>query len=111
MSTSAGLEISAGSKSDGSCATGKLSVWSGASGSGDGVGLLLGVHAAAANTSSTSRATCRTRGRLPEAVMRRDVVEEPNGPDAADDCSVDLGHHPPLGRPDVDERDRAAEPH
>src|SRR2546423_15395390 len=69
MSTSAALEISAGSKSATSWATGKLSVWSAASGSGEGAGLLFGLQATTAMTTAISQAGARTGGRLPEACL------------------------------------------
>src|SRR6266702_1555650 len=54
MSTSAGLEIIAGSKSATSWARGKDRVWSAASGSGDGPGVEVGLHATIAMASATT---------------------------------------------------------
>src|SRR5690348_10301919 len=53
MSTSAGLEVIAGSKSATSWERGKVRVWSAASGSGDGPGVDVGLHAAVATASAT----------------------------------------------------------
>ena len=66
MSTSPGFDIIAGSKSAKSWAMGKLSVWSGASGSGEGGGLPVGLQATA-KTSASTAARMRIRGRLQPA--------------------------------------------
>src|SRR2546426_4579514 len=70
MSTSAAVEIRAGSKSATSSAMGKLSVWSAASGSGEGVGLLFGLQATTAMTTAISQAGARIGGRLTGAARR-----------------------------------------
>src|SRR5256885_4390603 len=61
MSTSAPVEISAGSRSATSCAIGKLRVWSAASGSGDGVGLPPCWQAERTTTATRTRPDVRTR--------------------------------------------------
>src|SRR6266550_2168947 len=70
MSTSAAVEIRAGSKSTTSWAMGKLSVWSAANGSGEGVGLLFGLQATAARITAISQAGARIGGRLTGAARR-----------------------------------------
>src|SRR5438874_9961177 len=69
MSTSAGLEMRAGSRSETSWAMGKLSVWSAASGSGEGAGLLFGLQATTAMRTAISHAGGRIGGRLPEGCL------------------------------------------
>src|SRR5438093_3150975 len=59
MSTSAGFETIAGSKSATSWAMGKLSVWSGASGSGDGPGFGVGLQEMDASTNPRTNAGLR----------------------------------------------------
>src|SRR5437868_4480207 len=61
MSTSAPVEISAGSRSAMSCAIGKLRVWSAASGSGDGAGLPPCWHADSSTAATRIRPGFRTR--------------------------------------------------
>src|SRR2546423_6114434 len=61
MSTSAPVEISAGSRSATSCAIGKLRVWSAASGSGDGAGLPPCWQADSSTTATRIRPDVRTR--------------------------------------------------
>src|SRR6266568_8111863 len=70
MSTSAAVEIRAGSKSATSWAMGKLSVWSAASGSGEGVGLGFGLQETTAMTTAISQAGARIGGRLTGAARR-----------------------------------------
>src|SRR5437762_8390818 len=70
MSTSAAVEIRAGSKSETSWAMGKLSVWSAANGSGEGAGLLFGLQATAARIAAISQAGARIGGRLTGAAGR-----------------------------------------
>src|SRR5438105_8738398 len=72
MSTSGGLETRAGSKSAMSWAMGKLSVWSAASGSGEGGGLLFGLQPTTARTTAISQARARIGGRLTGGATRAD---------------------------------------
>src|SRR5438094_433620 len=109
MSTSAAVEIIAGSKSATAWAMGKLSVWSSASGSGDGPGLPVGLQAIVARTNASGPARMRIRGRL-HPVTRAGVGDERRDEQAADHRSIHLGVQPPFGEPDVDEGHRAAEP-
>src|SRR5438034_11414982 len=70
MSTSPGSEMSAGSRSERSWVSGKLSVWSEARGSGEGVGLELGSHAARNISTARSHEAARICGRLPGCAPR-----------------------------------------
>src|SRR5438552_1821477 len=51
-----------------------------------------------------------TGGRLAETGPPRQVVQQRPDEDQGDGCPVDLRERSPLGRPDVDEGDRAAKP-
>src|SRR2546421_5823223 len=51
-----------------------------------------------------------TGGRLAETGPPRQVVQQRPDEDQGDGCPVDLRERAPLGRPDVDEGDRAAKP-
>src|ERR1700674_1749069 len=117
MSTSAALEISAGSESATSWAIGKLRVWCAASGSTTGGGLLFGVHPTSTTTAAVQPASLRTGRRLLDALRRclgrvvpGDIPDQSRHKEEGDGGPVDLGVRAPSGQPDVDERDRAAEP-